>query len=188
MTRIGVLGDLLIVDEDLWHSKLRDRHHTRRLAEIVTGPELAGPEQSVEEASNNPTMDFLLNALQPGATSEIFFKSEALVVRDDVVVREDHEAGGEIDAAVVISRDHDFLEENFHLLPSAANLGYVDGIEAFVESSQVNAMHDSCWRIHTPRIHRTVFNDTMDRVLAIVDVHLKDTRKFLFPLIHVIFW
>ena len=175
MGRIGGVSNVLIVNENLRDFKLRDRHHARRLTELVPGAEPTDPEKGIEAAPNDPTADLILDALQSGPTSEVFFKSEAFVVGDDVVMREDHEAGGEIDAAVMVSRDHDFLEEDLHFFPPAANLGYIDGIKAFVESSQVNPVHDPCWRIHTSRIHGAVFNDAMDRVFAIINVHLKDT-------------
>lgn len=128
------VSNILIVDEDLWDGKLRDRHHASRLAGIKTRAELAGPKQGVEKAAHHSAADLFFHTLQPSSTSEEFLKSKAFAVRDDVVVGEYHKARGEIDASIQIGRDHDFLEEKLHLFSTPADFGHVNCSYTFVEA------------------------------------------------------
>ena len=60
------------------------------MAEVKAGAELTRPEHHVKETSDDSPSDFFFDPLKASTAAKELFKAEGLVVRDDVVVSENH--------------------------------------------------------------------------------------------------
>lgn len=69
------VSNIIVIDEDLWDSELRNGSHTALLLQIHSAAESAGPVESIEKANDDVAAHSLFDTLKPSATSQEFFQS-----------------------------------------------------------------------------------------------------------------
>jgi hypothetical protein len=172
----------LVIDENLRYSELWNHGHAACMFAFHVVFELARPVYSVEESNDNVTSDGFVNALKSSSTTEEFVQSQASVIIDDLVMRENHKQSGERNASVVIARyQHLFVELVHTITPS---LNFLDrkfgqsGIELFdIDLSTLRLTFN--WQCRFSTSFTTIFDEGCNAKVAVVNAHFKDAREFL---------